>query len=418
MMRSLIEDSEASSAVIDPAAPESSAAKMQCRVAFLTSTFPPAEKAFFLALQERFSDFRLFLSSPQEAKNLSSGHWDDLHGTVQKSLKLRRESRHPIGFSAELPWDIPWDTLIQLARCRPELVISAELGFRSLFAALYRAIHPRSRLILWAPCSEHTERERGRLRTLARRLLLRFPDAVLVNAVSGRRYMEAMGVAANAIFYVPRTVGLKRFAAIPLERAPRSARRLLFVGQLIERKGLRPFLLALDRWARLNPEREIELWIVGDGPLRNELETVPLANGVSVKSLGSKPNSEVPKVFEQSGILVFPTLSDEWGLVVNEAFAAGLPVLGSRYSEAVEEMVETGVTGWKFRTDHAEEMDMAIDQAMCASDEQLDLMRIAARERVAAFAPEKIADRVLSAARLVMRTTVGEIKDGKIVGRN
>ena len=327
---------------------------------------------------------------------------------MQRSLTLRRQSRHPIGFSTELTWDIPWDTPIQLARCRPELVISAELGFRTLFAALYRVFHPSSRLILWAPCSEHTERARGRLRALARRLLLRFPDAVLVNAVSGRRYMEAMGVAANAIFYVPHTADLTRFTAIPLEREPRSAHRLLFVGQLIERKGLRPFLLALDRWAQLNPKREIELWILGEGPSRGELETVPLANNVLVKFLGSKPNSEVPKVFEQCGILVFPTLSDEWGLVVNEAMAAGLPVLGSRYSEAVEEMVEPGVTGWKFRTDHADEMDGAIDQAMRVSDEQLDLMRRAARERAASFAPDKVADRVVSAVRFVSRAAASE----------
>jgi glycosyltransferase involved in cell wall biosynthesis len=411
-------DSGASAAIFDGAPPQSSAPKVQCRVAFLTNTVPPAEKAFFLALQERFSDFRLFLSSPREAKNLSSGHWDGLRGTVQKSLTLRRQSTHPIGFSTELALDIPWDTLIQLERFRPHLVISAELGFRTLFASLYRVFHPSSRLILWAPCSQHTERARGRLRTSIRRILLRFPDAVLVNAVSGRRYMEAMGVAANAIFYAPHTADLTRFTAIPLQRDLRTAQRLLFLGQLMELKGLYPFLLALDRWARLNPEREIEFWIVGDGPLRHELEAVRVADSVAIRFLGAVPNSEIPHVLEQAGMLVFPSLSDEWGLVVNEAMAAGLPVLGSRYSEAVEEMVETGVTGWKFHTDHVEEMEEAIDQAMHVSSERLASMRSAARRRAADFAPEKIADQVVSAARFVLHTAVGEFRDGTIVGGN
>jgi hypothetical protein len=408
MMRSLIEENGASAATIDGAAPQNSAAKVQCRVALLTNSVPPAEKCFFLAMQERFSDFHLFLSSPQEAKNLSSGHWDGLHGTVQKSLTLRRQSRHPVGFSTELAWDIPWDTPIQLARCRPDIVISAQLGFRTLFAALYRVFHPAARLILWAPCSEHTERARGRLRTWIRRILLRFADAVLVNAASGRRYMEWLGVAPETIFLVPRAVDLDPFTQIPLERRPECTRRLLYVGQLIERKGLHPFLLALDRWARQNPDREIELWLMGDGPLRQQLEAVPLAKSLSVKFLGSKPNTEVPKIYGQAGILAFPTLADEWGLPVNEAMAAGLPVLGSSYGEAVEEMVETGVTGWKFRTDHAEEMDEAIDQAMRVSDEQLDLMRRAARERAASFAPDKIADHFLSAVRFVSRAAAGE----------
>ena len=130
MMRSLIENDGASAEMIDSAAPQNKGAKVQCRVAFLTNTVPPAEKCFFLALQERFSDFHLFLSSPQEAKNLSSGHWDGLHSKVQRSLTLRRQSRHPIGFSTELTWDIPWDTPIQLARCRPDLVISARAGIQ------------------------------------------------------------------------------------------------------------------------------------------------------------------------------------------------------------------------------------------------------------------------------------------------
>ncbi len=67
--------------------------------------------------------------------------------------------------------------------------------------------------------------------------------------------MELMGVAPDAIFFVPHTVDL-----IPLPDPARTRQRsapgdFLFVGRLMERKGLRPFLLALDRWARLNPER-------------------------------------------------------------------------------------------------------------------------------------------------------------------
>jgi len=402
----------------DYAATQDSATPMPCGVAILTNSVPPAERSFYLAVQRRFSDFRLFLSSPLGAKNLSSGHWEGLNVTAQKSWTLRRTARHPIGFSTVLDWDIPWDTLIQLGRCRPDIVISAQLGFRTLFAALYRVFHPASRLILWAPCSEHTERARGRPRTWIRRILLRFADAVLVNAASGRRYMESMGVAPETIFLVPRAVDLDPFAQIPLKRTAECARRLLFVGRLIELKGLRPFLLALDRWARLHPSREIEFRIVGEGPLCHELEAVSVAGNVAVQFLGAVPHSELPQLFEQAGILVFPSLSDEWGLVVNEAMAAGLPVLGSRYSEAVVEMVETQVTGWKFRTDRVEEMDEAIDQAMRVSGEQLTLMRSAARERAAAFAPEKIADQVVSAARFVLRAAADEREERVIVGRN
>ena len=82
-MRIPVQEINDASAAIDCAAPQRAVTKIRCRVAFLTNTVPPAEKSFFLALQERFSDFHLFLSSPQEAKNLSSGHWDGLHATCK-----------------------------------------------------------------------------------------------------------------------------------------------------------------------------------------------------------------------------------------------------------------------------------------------------------------------------------------------
>ncbi len=400
------------SARVDFAAQRNSADRMCCRVVLLTNTVPPAEKSLDLALQDRFTDFRIFLSAPGEAKNISSGHWEGLNCTVLKSWTFQRISRHPIGFSTVLAWDIPWNTLTQLRRCRPDVMISVELGFRTLFASIYRALHPASRLIVWAPCSEHTELARGRVRNWIRRIVLRFTDAVIVNAAGGRRYIESMGVAPAQIFCAPRTVDLARFTSVPLKREPRSARRLLIVGQLIERKGVQPFLQALSRWGQLHPEREIEVWLLGDGPLRHDLEATPLRTGISVRFLGGMPNAEIPRVFEQAGILVFPTLADEWGWVVNEAMAAGLPVLGSSYSEAVEELVEIDVTGWKFRPDHAEEMDKAIDQAMRVSNEQLDLMRSAARERAASFTPEDVADRILSAVRFVSPAAPSECQPG------
>ncbi len=123
-------------------------------------------------------------------------------------------------------------------------------------------------------------------------------------------------------------------------------------------------------------------------------------------------------MFEQGGILVFPTLSDEWGLVVNEAMAAGLPVLGSRYSEAVEEMVETDVTGGNSaRTMQRRWTRRSIKPCVFPTSSS-NLMRSAARERAAAFAPEKVADQVVSAARFVMRTAADEREDRVIVGRN
>jgi glycosyltransferase involved in cell wall biosynthesis len=72
-------------------------------------------------------------------------------------------------------------------------------------------------------------------------------------------------------------------------------------------------------------------------------------------------------------------------------------VLGSRFSQAVEELVEDGVNGWSFRPDQPEEMDATLERALNTSEAALQQMRVAARSRVAHLTPEFAANRMLEA---------------------
>ena len=112
--------------------------------------------------------------------------------------------------------------------------------------------------------------------------------------------------------------------------------------------------------------------------------------------LGECSFAQLSECYATSGILAFPMLSDEWGLIVNEALAAGLPVLGSVYSQAVEELVLEGETGWRFRTDVGDEMYAAIDRALTTPVDKLNDMRRAGRELVKPLTPEFVADRFLA----------------------
>ena len=96
-------------------------------------------------------------------------------------------------------------------------------------------------------------------------------------------------------------------------------------------------------------------------------------------------------------MLVLPTLADEWGVVVNEAMSAGLPVLGSVYSQAVEELVEDGHTGWTFAPDRPESLDAALTSALRTSSTDLARMGEAARQRAASLAPLHVAEAIAQA---------------------
>jgi hypothetical protein len=374
---------------------------MRQRVALLTNFIPPYRAPLYRALAGQAEELRIYLSTPMEPNRPWPTDWRGLTVTIQRNLTLQMVGRHPRGFSERLYVHIPYDTLWLLARYRPTVVISCELGLRTLQAALYRLIAPKSRLIVWATLSEQSEQGRGRLRTWLRRWILRRADAVLVNGESGARYIGRFAVPPRHIFRAPYTTEMSAFTATPPHRTPDQAYRLLYAGQFVERKGLVPFLTVLARWGESHPDRAVEFWLAGDGPLRTMLHAMPLPRNVTLRFLGNVAYDDLPGLYAQVGIFVLPTLADEWGVVVNEALASGVPVLGSMYSQAVEELVHDTTTGWTFHSGCADEIYAALDCALTTPPEMLDAMRPRAREAVRDLTAPLIGQRIVAAIRFV-----------------
>jgi glycosyltransferase involved in cell wall biosynthesis len=106
---------------------------------------------------------------------------------------------------------------------------------------------------------------------------------------------------------------------------------------------------------------------------------------------------QLPALYAAADIYVLPTLADEWGVVVNEAMAAGLPVLGSCHSQAVEELVAEGETGWRFNPDNDDSVYDSIDRALRVSREDRLRMGTAACARVFQLTPDIVAARIADA---------------------
>ncbi len=379
---------------------------MAKRVALLTNYIPPYRLPLYQAVAALVDEFRVFLSVPMEPHRPWNPNWQGLNVTLQKTWTLKRTWRHPHGFADTVYVHVPYDTLWVLGEYQPDVVISAEMGLRTLQAVLYRKFHPKSRLILWALYSEASEQGRGKLRDRLREWIAPQADAVIVNGQSGARYIHRFGIPDEKIFFAPYTTDISLFTALSLTKSPEQSHRLLYVGQLVERKGLLPFMTILGQWCETHRDRAVELWLVGDGSQRATLEQIMFPPNLAVKFCGSVDYGELPNLYAQGGILVFPSLADEWGLVVNEAMGAGLPVLGSVYSQAVEELIVDGVTGWRFRPDQNEEMYAALDRALNTSADALALMRQTARDRIQHLTPEFIAEQLFQGIQFVSEVSI------------
>lgn len=366
-------------------------------VALLTNFIPPYRVPLFQSLTALLPELRVFVSTRMEPNRHWECDWQGIDVRLQRSLALRRRRRHPAGFTEDCFLHFPIDTYKLLRQSHARVVVSGELGFRSVLAAVYRwsPAGRHSKLVLWATVSERTEAGRGALRSALRKILLRLADGVIVNGASGARYAQRMGADPARTFRVPYTADAGRYLRIPPGRSGPARRRLLYAGQLSERKGIQPFLAALGEWAAAHPAEEVELWLAGDGPLRGWLEAFAAPPNLTLQLLGPVPYDELPAVYARCGVFVFPTLADEWGLVVNEALAAGLPVLGSSYSQAVEELVDDGVNGWVFAPGDRGALQRALDVVLRTPGRRLEEMGAAARRRVEALTPDWAAEQIV-----------------------
>jgi glycosyltransferase involved in cell wall biosynthesis len=364
------------------------------RVALLVNFIPPYRVPLFEALQSRVGDLKVFVSTPVEPNRTWRVNWGTLQVAVQRTVTIRKRWCNGSEFTDIGFIHFPYDTFAQLRRFRPDVIISSELGLRTALAAVYKRRHPDVRLIVWATVSEHTESHRGRLRMFLRPQLLRRADAVVVNGASGARYVAALGVPNHRIVIAPYTTDVAAFQNATREPGATAGVRLLFAGMLVERKGLVPFLNVLRTWSERHSDQQVDFAIMGDGPLRGELDRLQTPPNLAVRLLQAVPYDDLPAVYATADVFVLPTLADEWGVVVNEAMAAGLPVIGSRRSQAVEELVVDGETGWTFEPQRMESVYDAIDRAVAARGEWRRIGSVA-RERVMRLTPESVAERIV-----------------------
>ncbi len=141
-----------------------------------------------------------------------------------------------------------------------------------------------------------------------------------------------------------------KFEYIQREWDPGEPMKVLTIARLIEKKGV---AFAIDAVSRLlSKGGKIEYSVVGDGPLREDLQQLIESMGIErqVRLLGWKTHEEVIRLLEESHVLVAPSLTSESGdqegipNAIKEAMASGLPVI-STFHSGIPELVTDGVSG-------------------------------------------------------------------------
>ena len=348
----------------------------------------------YQALAKRVRKLTILLSTPMEPDRDWDAEWGDLDVRVQKNWMWTAKWKHSAGFKEDNFIHVPIDTSKQLKQLQPDIVLSYEMGMRTILSGWYRRFHRDVPLVMVGNMSQHIEQERGLLRRTARKFVRRLADYFTYNGPSCKRYLESLGIPADKLFHVPYCID--RDVVYEQPRAPIDPdrpRRLLYCGSISERKGVEPFLKQLVAWLEQHPDQHVEFQLAGTGDQQERLLSFERDN-LKLKFLGMLDPAGLRAAHQTADIGVLPTFADEWGLTTIEALASGIPVLGSWYAQSVEAVVEDGVNGWVFKPDHPETMDQAIAQAMSLTAEQLDAMVPVCRQSVAHISPQATAEKI------------------------
>lgn len=216
-------------------------------------------------------------------------------------------------------------------------------------AAIWSRLHRMTSILM----TESTENDKPRSR-LTERLKSGVVRSLFDKAITGGtrslEYLSNIGFPATRTgrFYdvVDNEYYSHSVAQFPASRPlDFSGPYFLYVGRLSAEKNLeRLFRAFADYCSRGGPW---DLVLVGEGPLRRNLER--LAVSLSIESRlrmeGRKTTAELIPFYAYAKALVHPSVSEPWGLVVNEAMAAGLPVIVSRTCGCAPDLIEDKING-------------------------------------------------------------------------
>jgi glycosyltransferase involved in cell wall biosynthesis len=289
----------------------------------------------------------------------------------------------------------------------PEAIICGGYNYVASWQAQMWARRRRVRFVLWSESNKQDARGQRKSVEFLKAYFRKRCDGFVVPGKSAFEYLRLLGAPEEKIFAAPDAVDNAFFAAQAEEakRQPAAFREklglprrfILFVGRLVPEKGV--FEL-LEAYAKLEGglRAEVGLMFVGDGVSGDDLEQQ--AKRISPGAVyfpGFAQREDLAGLYALAEVLVLPTHSDPWGLVVNEAMACGLPIIVSSVAGCAADLVEDGWNGYVVPPRDSEKLSVAIN-ALVRQPELKQRMSARSSERIRNYSPEACADGLAAAA--------------------
>lgn len=239
-------------------------------------------------------------------------------------------------------------------------------------AVVLRAI---GRRVFTMGCSKFDDYPRRLPREMLKSLMYLPYCGAIASGVRSRDYMQFMGIPGDQVQPAYNTVSLERIrklAGVPIAPSgvPFRERHFSAVARLVPKKNIGMLLRAMKAYAeQVTTPRKLEIF--GSGPLETELRALARELGLDqlVHFRGFLQTSEISKAYGESLALLLPSIEEQFGNVIPEAQAMGLPVVVSDNCGGRDVLVRSGVNGFIVEPDNP--AGLAFFMRLMSEDETL-----------------------------------------------
>jgi glycosyltransferase involved in cell wall biosynthesis len=354
------------------------------KLALITEIPAPYRIPLFNALAERVDLRALFLAERDPRRPFYEPHEDEwrVERRVLPGRQLRRGGRWVV---------LSRGVLGELRGFRPDAVGVGGWNEPAFWQALAYCRARRVPLLVWVESTARDARsDAGPLR-LARSAMARAAAGAFVPGTAAAEYARALGFRDVAV--APNAIDASVFAEAAVERSGRESCTFLYAGRLDPEKGVDVLLRAFEQIPG-------KLVVAGSGTEEENLRRLAPDGVIFV---GPTSRDELVRLYKEADVLVLPSRSEPWGMVLNEAAAAGLPLVATDEVGAAHDLIEHGVNGFRVPADDVDALAEALRRL--AEDEAFRLAAGArSRELAERFTPARWAEGVVA---LASRATIG-----------
>ena len=375
---------------------------MNRRVVLLTEIIAPYRIPVFnaLARQAGLDLHVIFLAETDETLRQWRVYKDEIHFSYQILPSWRwRAGRNSFLINRGLS--------AALNKVDPQVIICGGYSYAASWGAHRWARRHRVEFVLWSESNRHDARKKRAWVEWLKTYFLRRCNRFVVPGKEAFEYLRLLGCPPASIFTAPNAVDNQWFAAHAestrshatefRQKMKLPSRFILFAGRLVPQKGIFDLL---EAYAKLGSglRSEVGLVFAGDGASRGELmERAHRISSGTICFPGFAQRETLAGLYALAELLVLPTHSDTWGLVVNEAMACGLPVIVTDVAGCSADLVEDGGNGFVVPSRNPEKLSTAI-QSLLTQPLLRQQMSARSLERIRIYSPESCAGGLAAAA--------------------